>query len=416
MAATNTYVLKGDDATNSQFVNIVANISQAMQKMTTVFVQQMQVIENTLELLVTSGDDVRVKNNFSDSLKLPSLSSKDMHPCCDKVLSKLSILEGVVQKLCESFCTDVKTSEKSQSKSTKLNTPVVLLTDTNCRKPTTVQAQVSLDSSFQIITLNAEDDYPGGSWLGDEDIAEARVRVPISPGTLQQINTACQTPEKMAITLLDYLFTRETLAVSNLSGKGKHGKKQLDPLLIYAIRCHLIYKFRITEKDWCRIKQNMDSKCRTTWRKKLRGQPLGGRSKLPIQPSFSSTMVNCNSDSSCGNLSGKSEPEILMRIDSDTISLASPFIREDYEDVGTGLLRTVDGEYKVIRASREQLEKIQNAHSVLEVFEANDQGPLLSEEDTRMTLDDPSETTLVTDDDQEVSVLTVEGDLNIDCN
>lgn len=44
------------------------------------------------------------------------------------------------------------------------------------------------------------------------------------------------------------------------------------------------------------------------------------------------------------------------------------------------------------------------------------QGPLLSEEDTRMTLDDPSETTLVTDDDQEVSVLTVEGDLNIDCN
>lgn len=59
--------------------------------------------------------------------------------------------------------------------------------------------------------------------------------------------------------------------------------------------------------------------------------------QLPIQPSFSSTMVNCNSDSSCGNLSGKSEPEILMRIDSDTISLASPFIREDYEDVGTGV-------------------------------------------------------------------------------
>jgi len=41
----------------------------------------------------------------------------------------------------------------------------------------------------------------------------------------------------MALTMLDYLFDRETQASSNLSGMGKHGKKQLDPLMIYGIRC-----------------------------------------------------------------------------------------------------------------------------------------------------------------------------------
>lgn len=46
------------------------------------------------------------------------------------------------------------------------------------------------------------------------------------------VNTTCSTPEKMALTLLDYLFTRETLAVSNLSGKSKLGKKKLDPLMV----------------------------------------------------------------------------------------------------------------------------------------------------------------------------------------
>lgn len=43
----------------------------------------------------------------------------------------------------------------------------------------------------------------------------------------------------MALTLLDYLFHREVQAMSNLSGQGKHGKKQLDPLMIYGIRCKL---------------------------------------------------------------------------------------------------------------------------------------------------------------------------------
>ncbi|CAH1389634.1 unnamed protein product [Nezara viridula] len=136
--------------------------------------------------------------------------------------------------------------------------------------------KVTNSDSVQILTLNTEEDLPEGSWLGDVSNPKARVRVDIPPSLLMHINAHCLTPEKMALTLLDSLFPREVLAVSNLSGKGKHSKRQLDPLLIYAIRCHLAYKFKITDKDWHRIKQNIDSKCRAVWRKKARGLPLGG--------------------------------------------------------------------------------------------------------------------------------------------
>ncbi|KAM4619454.1 protein BANP isoform 2-T2 [Polymixia lowei] len=129
-----------------------------------------------------------------------------------------------------------------------------------------------------LITLNSEDDYPTGTWLGDENNPEMRVRCPVSAADMLHITTNCRTAEKMALTLLDYLFHREVQAMSNLSGQGKHGKKQLDPLMIYGIRCHLFYKFGITESDWYRIKQSIDSKCRTAWRRKQRGQSLAVKS------------------------------------------------------------------------------------------------------------------------------------------
>ncbi|XP_040023928.1 protein BANP isoform X1 [Gasterosteus aculeatus] len=129
-----------------------------------------------------------------------------------------------------------------------------------------------------LITLNSEDDYPVGTWLGDENNTEMRVRCPVSAADMLHITTNCRTAEKMALTLLDYLFHREVQALSNLSGQGKHGKKQLDPLMIYGIRCHLFHKFRITESDWYRIKQSIDSKCRTAWRRKQRGQSLAVKS------------------------------------------------------------------------------------------------------------------------------------------
>ncbi|KAH0500578.1 Protein BANP [Microtus ochrogaster] len=154
----------------------------------------------------------------------------------------------------------------------------------NCGQP----GNQNIGSNVTLITLNSEEDYPNGTWLGDENNPEMRVRCAIIPSDMLHISTNCRTAEKMALTLLDYLFHREVQAVSNLSGQGKHGKKQLDPLTIYGIRCHLFYKFGITESDWYRIKQSIDSKCRTAWRRKQRGQSLAVKSFSRRTPSSSS--------------------------------------------------------------------------------------------------------------------------------
>lgn len=42
---------------------------------------------------------------------------------------------------------------------------------------------------------------------------------------------------------------------------------------IYAIKCHLIYHFNISEKQWERIKLKMDSKCRSAWKKRKLNEP-----------------------------------------------------------------------------------------------------------------------------------------------
>lgn len=94
-----------------------------------------------------------------------------------------------------------------------------------------------LIESSDFFNLCFSEDYPGGTWLGDDSNPEMRVRCPVSPGDMLHISSNCRTAEKMALTLLDYLFHREVQAMSNLSGQGKHGKKQLDPLMIYGIRC-----------------------------------------------------------------------------------------------------------------------------------------------------------------------------------
>ncbi|NXE09624.1 BANP protein, partial [Lophotis ruficrista] len=157
------------------------------------------------------------------------------------------------------------------------------------------------------------EDYPNGTWLGDENNPEMRVRCPITPADMLHISTNCRTAEKMALTLLDYLFHREIQAISNLSGQGKHGKKQLDPLMIYGIRCHLFYKFGITESDWYRIKQSIDSKCRTAWRRKQRGQSLAVKSFSRRTPSLSSYSGSEGSQSSvsASNEIQQNQPQAL---------------------------------------------------------------------------------------------------------
>ncbi|XP_030646079.1 protein BANP isoform X1 [Chanos chanos] len=154
------------------------------------------------------------------------------------------------------------------------------------------QNAVQNSNNVTLITLNSEEDYPSGTWLGDENNPEMRVRCPVSPADMLHISTNCRTAEKMALTLLDYLFHREVQAMSNLSGQGKHGKKQLDPLMIYGIRCHLFHKFGITESDWYRIKQSIDSKCRTAWRRKQRGQSLAVKSFSRRAPASQNASAN----------------------------------------------------------------------------------------------------------------------------
>lgn len=46
-------------------------------------------------------------------------------------------------------------------------------------KPFQVSESVALDSSLQLITLNSEEDFPNGSWLGDASSTKCRVRCPI---------------------------------------------------------------------------------------------------------------------------------------------------------------------------------------------------------------------------------------------
>ncbi|KAJ6657215.1 hypothetical protein lerEdw1_002804 [Lerista edwardsae] len=61
--------------------------------------------------------------------------------------------------------------------------------------------------------------------------------------------------------------------------------------MLFALLCftgHLFYKFGITESDWYRIKQSIDSKCRTAWRRKQRGQSLAVKSFSRRTPSSSS--------------------------------------------------------------------------------------------------------------------------------
>ncbi|XP_038068019.1 protein BANP-like [Patiria miniata] len=140
--------------------------------------------------------------------------------------------------------------------------------------PKASRLQRNLNRNVTLITLNTEDDFPNGSWLGDEANLECRVRCGISPTDMLHVMQTSKTPEKCALKLLDFLFDRETQATSNLSGTGKHGKRQLDPLMIYGLRCHLIKHFAISDPEWHRIRMNIDSKCRTAFRRKQRGLPL----------------------------------------------------------------------------------------------------------------------------------------------
>ncbi|KAL0280465.1 UNVERIFIED_CONTAM: hypothetical protein PYX00_001743 [Menopon gallinae] len=203
-----------------------------------------------------------------------------------------------------------------------------------------VKASVGLDSSLQLITLNSEEDYPNGSWLGDISSPKCRVRCSISEKDLFFINTRCATPVKMALTLLDYLFTKETLAVSNLSGKSKLGKKQLDPLMIYGIKCHLMHHFNISEKQWERIKRNIDSKCRWAWKKRKLSSELNH-----IQQEVSVVETEKFQHE-------KEEPKMIEEVEQVMV-----------EGLKTQVIHTLQGHIEVLQTTQDQI-LIQDIHNI----------------------------------------------------
>lgn len=215
----------------------------------------------------------------------------------------------------------------------------------------------SLGPNVTLITLNSEEDFPHGTWLGDESNVEMRVRCGITASDLLHIHSNCRTPEKMALTLLDYLFDRETQALSNLSGMGKHGKKQLDPLMIYGIRCHLIHRFAITENDWHRIKQNIDSKCRTAFRRRQKGMPLTvkafrGKGCSGFNPLMGDMM---NSDEEEDSLQIQSEDGHDVYLQGDLDGSHGITMHSD---------GTLHGEVQILHATAEQISQLQQAHHI----------------------------------------------------
>ena len=220
---------------------------------------------------------------FSEKLDSMEMKMNLVLEKCSEIVERLGSLDQMTQVM--------KSPDEPTSKSVLFNSQVVKQTTSpNPRLFNTTMNETSssvtgggLTESSQIIRLNTEADYPDGSWLGDPCLVDERVRVKMTRAEMDNLTNHCNTPEKMALTLLEILFSRETLAQSNLTGRGKHKKKQLDPLLIFGIFCHLKYRFNIHDADWARIKNNMDAKCRFFWARKCKGLPLGG-SKSVSEP------------------------------------------------------------------------------------------------------------------------------------
>uniref|UniRef100_A0A8C1JCY6 Protein BANP n=1 Tax=Cyprinus carpio TaxID=7962 RepID=A0A8C1JCY6_CYPCA len=288
-----------DISQEASIKSMLVSISQAICQRLDSMEAKLQVLEATCRGLVEKLDTVMGKNQSTIQVPMVSGSPFGATQTCDKVRCVVPqtnvIVSGDRPKTREE--TSPHTSDslenllsntvgRGRQKTILLKVPVQEEVQEDQESGSETSDSVSNSgqplsqntNNVTLITLNSEEDYPAGTWLGDENNPEMRVRCPVSPADMLHISTNCRTAEKMALTLLDYLFHREVQAVSNLSGQGKHGKKQLDPLMIYGIRCHLFHKFTITESDWYRIKQSIDSKCRTAWRRKQRGQSLAVKS------------------------------------------------------------------------------------------------------------------------------------------
>lgn len=334
----------------------------------------------------TSGENMGTKRKRGTSP-----DSSESSGASNSIMKLLSSFSEVVTKRLDNIenrlCSVMETCDALEKKVEQLSTAVI-----DCRGPIYIRSAASpgsassddscppsipIGSNITLITLNTEDAYPNGAWLGDECNPEQRVRCHISRTELFHINTTCNTPEKMALTLLDYLFDREVQACSNISGTGKHKKKQLDPLLIYGIYCHLVHNFGITEKDWTRLKQNIDSKCRTAFRRKIKGLPLLPKGGNPGHRSLEGKVSN-----KVGDIHGEMDSfsvnipcdTVLSTVSAEETEEASLVLQPSESDVAENvlqrvireseLIQTEHGNIQVLHATPEVLAEIQQTHQI----------------------------------------------------
>uniref|UniRef100_A0A671QUE7 Protein BANP n=1 Tax=Sinocyclocheilus anshuiensis TaxID=1608454 RepID=A0A671QUE7_9TELE len=263
-----------DISQETSIKSMLVSISQAVCQRLDSMEAKLQVLEATCRGLVEKLDTVMGKNQSTIQVPMVSGSPFGATQTCDKVRCVVPhtnvIVSGDRPKTREEtspLASDSlenllsNTVGRGRQKTILLKVPIQEEVQEDQESGSETSDSVSNSgqplsqntNNVTLITLNSEEDYPAGTWLGDENNPEMRVRCPVSPADMLHISTNCRTAEKMALTLLDYLFHREVQAVSNLSGQGKHGKKQLDPLMIYGIRCgknKIIYV-----QKWARLVQ-----------------------------------------------------------------------------------------------------------------------------------------------------------------
>ncbi|KAK6629077.1 hypothetical protein RUM43_002894 [Polyplax serrata] len=323
-------ITKNCEFASSSIATDVTMMASSMHRLTKIYENiKEQMTENKKCIDKFYGKLYNVEKLLNTFLKIEN--NKTMKQLEEQILKKVSNLE---QMLVGEM--DVKLNSLNVQSPDKI-------------KPFQVSESVALDSSLQLITLNSEEDFPNGSWLGDASSTKCRVRCPIPEEDLIYVNTTCSTPEKMALTLLDYLFTRETLAVSNLSGKSKLGKKKLDPLMIYGIKCHLMHHFNISDKQWERIKLKMDSKCRSAWKKrKLNGPTETEQEKIRNKVNDGKTV--------------KEDGKMIEAIEQVMVG-----------GLKAQVIHTLQGNIEVLQTSRDQIliHSVQNGDYILPVMDVD---------------------------------------------
>ncbi|KAL6035670.1 hypothetical protein STEG23_037001 [Scotinomys teguina] len=211
----------------------------------------------------------------------------------------------------------------------------------NCGQP----GSQNTGSNVTLITLNSKEDYPNGTWLGNENNPEMRVCCAIIPSDMLHISINCRTAEKMALTQLDYPFHREGQAVSNLPGQRKHGKKQLDPLTIYGIR---------------------------SWRQKQQGQSLVVKSfsrRTPSSSSYSASETMMGTPPPTSELQ-QLQPQALHYTLANTQQVQIHQIRED------GQVQVIpQGHLHIAQVPQgEQVQIIQDSEGNLKIYHVGQEG------------------------------------------